>query len=137
MAETSILIVGAGQIGSRHLQGLAKLEIDTRIYVVDPDENALSIAKARYDEAQMHSNKQALFFYKSLNLVKDTIDVAIIATNAKVRKKIIQTVVACVKVRYFILEKIAFLFFGGLSHDIFFRRATTKIAKSTCHFLRG
>ncbi|MAJ81811.1 MAG: hypothetical protein CMF41_02735 [Legionellales bacterium] len=108
MAEISILIVGAGQIGSRHLQGLAKLEIDTRIYVVDPDENALSIAKARYDEAQMHSNKQALFFYKSLDLVKDTIDVAIIATNAKVRKKIIQTVVACIKVRYFILEKIAF-----------------------------
>lgn len=108
MAEISILIVGAGQIGSRHLQGLSKLEMDARIYVVDPDESALSNAKARYNEVPMRSNTQSLFFYDSLNLVKDTIDVAIIATNAKIRKKIILDIVACIKVRYFVLEKIAF-----------------------------
>ncbi len=31
-----ICIVGAGQLGSRHLQALKKLNMDCCIYVVDP-----------------------------------------------------------------------------------------------------
>ena len=46
----NIAIIGGGQIGSRHLQGLAKLSKQFQIYVVDPDKQALSIAKQRYLE---------------------------------------------------------------------------------------
>ena len=36
-----ILVLGAGQLGSRHLQGLARSRLDLRIDVVDPSPDAL------------------------------------------------------------------------------------------------
>lgn len=46
-----IAIIGAGQLGSRHLQALARSPLPTHITVVDPSEESLSIAKARWQEA--------------------------------------------------------------------------------------
>ena len=39
------LIIGAGQLGSRHLQGLLKLTQEQVVYVLDPSNDSLSIAK--------------------------------------------------------------------------------------------
>ncbi|MAH61054.1 MAG: hypothetical protein CMF42_02050 [Legionellales bacterium] len=108
MSEVSILIVGAGQIGSRHLQGLAKLDMDAKIFVVDPDTNALAIAKSRYDEALVGSKNHSVSFCESLSLVEGNVDVGIIATNARIRKKIVHSIVANITIKYLILEKIAF-----------------------------
>ena len=49
------LIIGAGQLGSRHLQGLLKSEIEQVIYVLDPSENSLTVSKQRAQEVEfMH-----------------------------------------------------------------------------------
>ena len=54
----NIAIVGAGQLGSRHLQGLAKSSNQLRIYVVDPDNKALSLSEKRYlDVSKSEFNK--------------------------------------------------------------------------------
>ena len=34
---THIVIIGAGQLGSRHLQGLSRVDRAIRISVIDPD----------------------------------------------------------------------------------------------------
>ena len=41
----NILIVGSGQIGRRHVQSLSFLKIRSNIFVVDPNQSNLNIAK--------------------------------------------------------------------------------------------
>ena len=45
-----VLLVGAGQLGSRYLQGLAKVSIPLEIHVLDISESSLRIAEARWNE---------------------------------------------------------------------------------------
>ena len=52
----SIAIIGGGQLGSRHLQGLAMSSKHYRINVVDPNKKALAIAKQRYFEVSKKQN---------------------------------------------------------------------------------
>ena len=45
-----ILLIGAGQIGSRHLQALALSDINIEISVVDSSTASLAVAKDRYKQ---------------------------------------------------------------------------------------
>ena len=47
----TIVIIGAGGIGSRHLQSLSKIKIPLQIFVVDPILKALKIAKKMLEES--------------------------------------------------------------------------------------
>ena len=47
----TVLLVGAGHVGSRYLQGMVKAESQLDITVVDPSSIALDMAKARWKEA--------------------------------------------------------------------------------------
>ena len=46
-----ILIAGAGQLGSRYLQGLANCQNTLDIYVQDISKQSLQIAKQRWEDA--------------------------------------------------------------------------------------
>jgi len=43
-----IALIGAGQLGSRHLQGLAKISYDCNITVVEPSMESMEQTKLRY-----------------------------------------------------------------------------------------
>ena len=45
----NIAIIGAGELGSRHLQALAHLEEDATIQVVDSSEESRQITMERFD----------------------------------------------------------------------------------------
>ena len=44
-----VAIIGAGQLGSRHLQGLKVAASPLEITVMDSNEDSLKVAKERYD----------------------------------------------------------------------------------------
>ena len=46
----NIAIIGAGQLGSRHLQGLKLAKLPIKIQVVDSSAESLAVAKSRYEE---------------------------------------------------------------------------------------
>ena len=46
----SVLLVGAGNLGRRHLQSLANSDLDLQIMVVDPVSDSLEAARAACDE---------------------------------------------------------------------------------------
>ena len=50
MTKYKIFIIGAGQIGSRHLQALRAVRIPLKISVIDPSTESLDLAKQRYEE---------------------------------------------------------------------------------------
>lgn len=103
----NIAIIGAGQLGSRHLQSLASIAFPIHITVIDPFQGSLDTAKTRWLEMNpaAHLNIQ---FLNSIALAPKELDIVIVASNANVRKNIIQSLVEQAKVKYLILEKVLF-----------------------------
>lgn len=100
-----ILIIGAGQLGSRHLQGVLKSELDFEVSVVDPNPLSLKIAKSRADEI---SHQKNINFSESIEFVPKKIDIAIVATNANVRERVVSELLQSITVEFLILEKVLF-----------------------------
>ena len=102
-----VAIIGAGQLGSRHLQGLKLSSLPMKIWVMDKSEDSLAIAKERYDEVEPVSEKQ-------IELVKDivklpaSLDLVIVATGSLPRAALVKGLLQHAEVKYMILEKILF-----------------------------
>lgn len=102
-----VLLVGAGGIGSRHLQALAKSEIPLQIQVVARSEKSLTLAKERCLEANNTAEKR-VEYYTNLNQIASRVGVAIVATNSDVRKDVIESLLNKTEISYLILEKVLF-----------------------------
>ena len=104
-----LLIVGAGQLGSRHLQALAGLSSDTyQISVVDPVDASLIIAKQRYQEVSLATSPNCNFVNSLEALAGEMFEVAVVATNAAIRLQVVKALLQQVKVKFLILEKVLF-----------------------------
>jgi hypothetical protein len=103
-----IAIIGAGQLGSRHLQGIAQSKVKIDIEVVEPYEQSRIIAKARYDEIENNKNINSISFFESIDELSTNLEIVIIATGADIRSKIVIELLDTKKVKYLILEKVLF-----------------------------
>lgn len=103
----NVCIIGAGNIGSRHLQGLKKVKFPLSIEVVDPSTKSLEIARQRYQQTESSTNHKISYLQNISNLSKK-IDLAIIATNSDVRRLVIEKLLQVSFIQYLILEKILF-----------------------------
>ena len=102
-----ILIIGAGQLGSRHLQGALQSALPLNITVVDPSSDSLNIAQQRAEQVSIENAKSTVQYSQSLPKA-ESFDVCIIATSAPVRAKVTASLLAENKVRYIIFEKVLF-----------------------------
>jgi len=99
-------IIGAGQLGSRHLQGLLTVtSSNLNIYVIDPSSDSLDIAKQRVNEI---THAHTLFFKNAIKELPETLNFVVVATNSKVRLAVLQELVQVSKMDYLILEKVLF-----------------------------
>jgi predicted dehydrogenase len=104
-----VIIIGAGNIGSRHLQSLAKSRLALSITVVDPNPQALEISKKRFNEGLTRETVSVSPKYlQNLKDVEAEFDVAIVATNSDVRRSVIERLLSKSRVKYLIIEKVAF-----------------------------
>ncbi len=100
-----IALIGAGQLGSRHLQGLAKSEMEISIEVVEPFEGSRNIAKQRYEEVPTNNK---INFYENIAQLSAELDLVIVATNADVRFNVVKELLENKKVANLVLEKVLF-----------------------------
>tara|TARA_R110002050_G_scaffold97132_1_gene202066 strand:- start:15042 stop:16016 length:975 start_codon:yes stop_codon:yes gene_type:complete len=100
-----IVIIGAGELGSRHLQGLLKLKNKESIYVLDLSSKSLDIAKNRAIEIN-HSHN--ISYISDWSLLPKELDLVIVATGANVRRKVVIQLLEGFKVNNLVLEKILF-----------------------------
>jgi predicted dehydrogenase len=103
-----ILLIGAGQLGSRHLQGLLNIKLPISIDVVDPNISSLESAKIRASEIKYDYNNILINYYTSFDNIFQNIDICIIATTANHRFEIIKKITNISKIKNLILEKILF-----------------------------
>ncbi|MBA4408506.1 MAG: hypothetical protein C0397_03675 [Odoribacter sp.] len=104
----NIALIGAGQLGSRHLQGLKKINIATNIDVVDPSIGSLAIAKERFEQVENNEFIKSIRFLNSIDELNESIDLCIIATNSNIRALVTQELVAKKNIKTIIFEKILF-----------------------------
>ena len=102
-----ILLVGAGQLGSRHLQGLCKIEYPSEITVVDPSAASLALARARAEEVKEHQAEQSINYMDALPM-SGSFNVAIVATSATGRRRLVTDLVSGLEIENLILEKVVF-----------------------------
>lgn len=108
MNATNIAIIGAGQLGSRHLQGLKKAQVPMNIYVLDASKEALAICEQRYNEIPENKFVKQILFTTQWESLPHNIDIAIVATGSKPRCAIIHELVENHLCNQLILEKFLF-----------------------------
>jgi hypothetical protein len=104
----NIAIIGAGQIGSRHLQALSQLNRITNIQIVDPNYKSLERARERFLQVQENKYVQKVEYLKNIKDLSNNLELVIIATSSDVRREVIEKLLLQKKVRYVILEKVLF-----------------------------
>ena len=102
----SIVIVGAGQLGSRHLQALKAVPTPLDIHVVEPRDEAAKVARERYDAVAGGAGHRIAFAREPAGL--PPIDIAIVATNSDRRADAVRALLAATPVRLMVLEKLLF-----------------------------
>lgn len=104
----NIAIIGSGQLGSRHLQAIAKIDLPVDIQIIDPSREALKIAKERFEQISSNPNVKRISFYNTLDDLYSEIDFCIVATNSDVRAIVTEELLLKKTVKYLILEKVLF-----------------------------
>ncbi len=84
-----VALIGAGNIGRRHLQALMLIDRDVVLHIVDPDERAISAARDCVLSIQ-NTHVQNVVYQNRLENIGDVADVVIVATNSNVRRHIIE-----------------------------------------------
>lgn len=100
-----ILLIGAGQLGSRHLQGLLKFQKKQFIYVLDRSEDSLTVAKERAAEIE---SKHTVNYVSEWKSIPFELDLVIVATGASVRAKLVTKLLKSYNVKNLVLEKVLF-----------------------------
>lgn len=108
MSKTiKILIIGAGQIGSRHLQGALKSSHKTSITLVDPSIESLKLSEIRANETT-YGHPHSTVIYMQERPKHEYFEICIISTNAKVRAKVTRDLLIDCQIKHIIFEKILF-----------------------------
>lgn len=103
----SVAIIGCGQLGSRHLQGMAASKHRHKIYIVDPSPAALEVAVQRWN-AMPNPNGSEVVPCADFGALPARLDFVVIASGADVRFDLLSRLMASHQVGYLLLEKVLF-----------------------------
>lgn len=104
----TVVLVGCGELGSRHLQALACIEFPLVVHVLDPSEEALAIAKQRCEQVTPANCEFRVRYHTEASALSGIVDVAIIATTSSVRLSVLEELSRVSELRNVILEKFLF-----------------------------
>ena len=101
-----VLLIGAGQLGSRYLQGFVASKRPLQITVVDPSWESLEMAKSRWIDVGGGESWHQVHWLASLPAGLQPVDLALVVTPSRSRANIINSIAKLIDVRYWILEKV-------------------------------
>ena len=107
----NVAIIGAGQLGSRHLQGLKGAASPLAITVMDSSNDSLQISKERY-EAIPCVGEKTIKYVTAIQDLPSELDLVIVATGSKPRAAIVKSLLNHATVKYLVLEKVLFPVLG-------------------------
>ena len=100
------MLVGAGQLGSRYLQGFVSANCHLDITVVDSSLTSLARAKTRWIQAGGENCQHTIRWVEETPREVEDISVAFIVTSAKARAELVRQIDSRIGVHFWILEKV-------------------------------
>ncbi len=104
----TIVIIGAGNIGSRHLQAFGISNMKLQIIVIDPFKASLDVCEGRWKEVSKENSTVEVKFQKDYSNIPKQIDFAIISTNSEHRFKALNDLLSNCECKNILLEKFLF-----------------------------
>lgn len=101
----NIALIGAGELGSRHLQAMSRSSKPYEIDVIDPSTQSRTVAEARLLE--MGETPVSVAFLDDIPSGKNY-EVVIVATSSLVRASVTQRLLDRAQVKHIVFEKILF-----------------------------
>lgn len=101
-----ILIVGCGELGSRHLQAVARMESVSEVEVVDPSSDSLALGQKRLQEVENRNTQIETRWLRSLAEASHGGDACILAVCADTRLPLFEETLLRLGYKKFILEKV-------------------------------
>lgn len=101
-----ILIIGLGNIGSRHFESILEIKNKTKIILCELDDKKLNRLKKNLKK--INKNNHEILFKNKLIDFETKVDVAILATSTFKKKDIIKRLIQTNAVDNLIIEKVAF-----------------------------
>ncbi len=101
-----VLVIGCGQLGTRHLEAVAALPGVREIEVVDPQPEALALGRARLTEAQGRPASTRVRWLSSIDEASRGGALCIVATWAEGRCRLVREVARRLGYQAFLVEKI-------------------------------
>ena len=101
----TILVIGAGGIGMRHMQSIASLKEPFQCWAIDPSQSALDKVKALLDTMDTAASFR---YITSQNDAPEAADVCVVATSSLVRRAVTEQLLSRKTVRHLVLEKFLF-----------------------------
>ena len=100
-----IILIGCGNIGSRHLQALARIPFDIEVDICEPNKEAQKLAQSRLAEIQNVKGNHNYYWYESIDQITKSSDLSIIATTSVGRVDVIDKLLrsGC---KRFLVEKV-------------------------------
>ena len=86
-----IILIGCGNIGSRHLQALVQLDEITEIEIVENHTPSVTLAKSRLSEITYEKNLHKIKWHDNFDTLSNSGDLVIVATLSVGRVKIIES----------------------------------------------
>lgn len=107
-SRPEICIVGAGQLGSRHLQALQNIPTPLSIHVIDPSPESLTVARERFESIPRDGQTHEITFGQDFESLSKPVDIAIVATNSDHRAEAVRAILKQTTVSFMVLEKLLF-----------------------------
>ena len=104
--KKKILLVGLGNIGLRHLEGIISFKKNLTIYLYD--KNIKQYGRIKKLIKSKRNSRHDYFFLSNLNEISYS-DILIVATNSINRFDLLKKILKKIKINYLIIEKVAFL----------------------------
>lgn len=108
MSGETVAIIGAGNLGRRHLQGVLKVERPLVVWVIDPSQASLDMSRQMAEESTLGHAQTHVFYTQNLNDIPSEPDAVIVATSANVRLKVLMALYDACRPKAVLLEKILF-----------------------------
>lgn len=108
MNRPHVCVIGAGRVGRRHVEALAGLSSSLTVTVVDPSNEALAETRTLFEANRAPGSGHDLALLEDMAQLQETIEIVIVATNADIRARVVETLLKRHRVPFLILEKILF-----------------------------
>ncbi len=101
-----IVIVGCGQLGSRHLQAVVRSAGDLEVWACDPRPEALAAARARLEEVPDRNPSVRVLWAGEVGALPEGCGLCIVATRAEGRCALVEDLARGRGYRRFLVEKL-------------------------------